>query len=391
MLARARWRNKMTMIKIHKKAILPKGFVASGVSCGIKRSGKPDLALFFSLTPAVAAGVFTTNTMKAAPVELDLELLKRARTFQGIIVNSGNANCFTGKKGRLAARAMAEAAAQGLGIAPGGMLVASTGIIGRQLPVQKISAATAGLVTALSRKGIHHASRAILTTDTCVKQSTARFSIDGREVTVCAVAKGAGMIAPRMATMLCFILTDAAIGRHALQTALRQAVAGSFNRITIDGCMSTNDSVMVLANAQAGNAPVSSASSRSLFSGALESVCRALARQIVLDAEGSTKLITIRLSGARTDAHAQQAAMAIANSNLFKTAMYGENLNYGRVVAAVGASGVACRQDSFKVSMGSLKRKSILVRVDLGLGTGSAEVLTSDLTPEYVRINAEYS
>lgn len=377
-------------MKVLNKAILPKGFLAAGLSCGIKRSGKPDLALFYSEVPATAAGVFTRNTMKAAPVKLDIELLRRAGKFRAIVVNSGNANCFTGAQGMRNARTMGRSVASVLKAAAHDVFVASTGIIGRQLPVEKISLAAARLAGSLSSDGVRKAARAILTTDTCTKESTVRFACAGATVTVSAVAKGAGMIAPDMATMLCFILTDASLSRGVLKQTLRRTVADSFNCITVDGCMSTNDSVMVLANGASGIS-CNIGNARSLFAKAVSAVCSDLARKIVLDAEGATKLITIELSGARSGEEARKAALSIANSNLFKTAVYGENPNYGRVIAAVGSSGVACRQERLKVSLGDLKAREVRVKVDLGIGNGRVRVLTSDLTPKYVRINAEYS
>jgi len=240
------------MIKLNQ-AVLPPGFLANGVNCGIKKSKKPDLALFYSRLPAKASAKFTTNSIIAAPLQVDRQQLKTGKYFQALIVNSGNANCFTGKQGLDDAWSTIKSTARALKINPRRVLVNSTGIIGKPLPVQKIKKAIGGLVSGLSTAGINQAQKAIMTTDTFAKEITVKFKIGGKAVTVCAVAKGAGMIAPDMATMLCFIFTDAAISKRALDKALSAAVENSFNCITVDGCMSTNDTVIILANAAAGN------------------------------------------------------------------------------------------------------------------------------------------
>jgi glutamate N-acetyltransferase/amino-acid N-acetyltransferase len=386
------------MIRVYKKLILPKGFIASGLHCGIKRK-KPDLALFYSTVAAKAACKFTTNKIQAAPLLVCKEHLKKAKLFQAIIVNSGNANCFTGKIGIKDAQETTLATAKALGIKKESVLVASTGIIGRRLSVQKIKNAVGQLVGKLSPSRINKAKLAIMTTDTFSKEITLKIRIGKKVVTISGIAKGAGMIAPNMAspehirraTMLCFIFTDAYITQRALTQALDKAVDNSFNCITIDGCMSTNDSIIVLANAKAKNDLIDSHKHYGLFLEGLNKVCLELAKMLVKDAEGGTKFIKVEVNQAKSPKDARLAALAIANSNLFKTAVYGENPNFGRIVAAVGASGARVAEDKIKIKVSPLHHKEIDVYVSLGLGRGEATVYTSDLTEEYVKINAEYN
>jgi len=378
-------------MRIYKKAVLPYGFKAAGISCGIKKSGKSDLALFYSSFPAKAVGLFTTNKMQAAPVILCKNFLGQGGLFRAILVNSGNANCFTGKKGLEGSLATANILSKALGVKKESILVSSTGIIGRRLPVEKIKSAVPGLIKKLSSQGIREAARAIMTTDTFSKAVTAKLNIGGKVVTICGIAKGAGMIAPNMATLLVFILTDIYLAQGLLKKALKGAVAGSFNCITVDGCMSTNDSVILLANGVSGNTKTISARDFGLFRNALNTVSLELAKMIVRDAEGASKFIEIRVSGAEDFNQARKAALAIANSNLFKTAIYGENPNFGRIIAAVGASGIDVAEKNLKIKASSLKKKDILVNVSLGAGNARAVVYTSDLTPEYIKINAEYN
>jgi glutamate N-acetyltransferase/amino-acid N-acetyltransferase len=378
-------------MKLFRKAILPLGFKASGLACGVKKSGKLDLALFYSEFPAKGACLFTTNKIQAAPVKVSKDHLRLTRSFQAIIANSGNANCFTGRQGFLDAQAMARAAADALSLRKENILVNSTGVIGKKLPIEKIASAIPALVKGLSRQGIDKAKKAILTTDLFVKEVCVRVNIANKPVTICGVAKGAGMIAPNMATMLAFILTDAHIGRDALNKALTVAVNESFNCITVDGCMSTNDSVMVLANAAAANKAIVGGRDLEIFTQALNLVCLELAKMVVRDAEGASKFIKITVDKAKSDHEAKRAALGIANSNLFKTAIFGENPNFGRIVAGIGASGVAVSEEGLRMKVSPLKKKEIHVKVSLGEGKGSATVYTSDLTPEYIRINAEYN
>ncbi len=378
-------------MKKYDKGILPLAFKASAVASGIKRSGKPDLALFFSEVPARAACAFTTNSIVAAPVVLSKAHLEEGNSFQAIIANSGNANCSNGKAGLKGALLTAQALARETGLKPANILVASTGIIAKPLPVEKIKQAIPGLAAGLSAKGIDKAAKAIMTTDTFAKAFTVKLAIGRRTVTICGVAKGAGMIAPDMATLLSFIFTDANISQAALKQALRLAVRDSFNCITVDGCMSTNDSVMLLANGAAGNPLITGAGSLDKFTQGLSLVCLELARMIVKDAEGASKFIRIKVGSAASHKEAKQVALAIANSNLFKTAVYGQNPNFGRIAAAAGASGVKVKEEKFKVKVSSLKKRDIDVEVSLGMGREGAVVYTSDLTPEYIKINAEYN
>jgi glutamate N-acetyltransferase/amino-acid N-acetyltransferase len=379
-------------MKIYKKAILPLGFKAKGIASGIKKSGKLDLALLYSDIPAKAACQFTINKIQAAPIQLNKIHLKKSKRFQAIIVNSGNANCFTGEPGLRDAEETAKELAKALNTKKENILVASTGIIGRRLPLLKIKKAVPELVTGLSKEGINKTKIAIMTTDTFSKEITVKFNLGKRTVTICGIAKGAGMIAPNMATMLTFILTDALISQQALNKALKVCVDNSFNCITIDGCMSTNDSIMMLANGQAKNALIDNKGENfNTFTKVLQTVCAELAKMIIKDAEGATKFIRIRVDKAKSFTQARQVAKAIANSNLFKTAIYGENPNFGRIVASIGASGVDVKEKDIKIRVSPLKKKEIKVDVLLNQGDDCAIVYTSDLTPEYIRINAEYN
>ncbi|MFA5361960.1 MAG: bifunctional glutamate N-acetyltransferase/amino-acid acetyltransferase ArgJ [Candidatus Omnitrophota bacterium] len=379
------------MMKIIKKAILPKGFKANGSASGIKKSGKLDLALIYTDVPAIAAGKFTCNKVQAAPLKVNKLHLKKNKLFRAILANSGNANCFTGRQGFPDAVRSAAVLGRALGVKKEAILVASTGIIGKRLPIGMIEKAVPGLVRGLSAQGIAKAQKAIMTTDVFAKEVTAVFDAGGVPVTVCGIAKGAGMIAPHMATMLCFVMTDALISPGALRTALDGAVEDSFNCITVDGCMSTNDNVIVLANGAAGNPCIRTGSHGAPFFKALRAVCLELAMMMVRDGEGATKFIRITVRQGRTAKESRQVALAIANSNLFKTAVYGENPNFGRIVAAAGASGIEVNEEDLRVKLGPLNRRDIEVDVSLGRGRAGATVYTSDLTPEYIKINAAYN
>lgn len=378
-------------MRIYKKAFLPARFAANGLNCGIKKTGEFDLALIYSETMARVCCCITANKIKAAPLQVNMLHMKRARGFRAIVANSGNANCFTGRQGITDAGSTALSLAEILKVKKEEVLVASTGIIGRRLPLGKIQKAVPKLVKGLSVKGIDNASRAIMTTDTVPKKVTVRFNIGDRPVTICGIAKGAGMIAPNMATMLTFITTDAFISQGALDKALGISVEESFNCITVDGCMSTNDTVIIMANGASGNTLIDKGKNFDIFLKALKLVCLELAKMIVRDAEGSTKFIEIKVIGARSRDDAKKAALAIANSSLFKTAVFGENPNFGRVVAAVGASDAEFEERRLKVKMSSLNRKDVKIQVSLGSGVSSVTIYTSDLTPEYIKINAEYN
>jgi glutamate N-acetyltransferase/amino-acid N-acetyltransferase len=374
-----------------KKAVLPKGFRANGIACGLKKSGKLDLALFYSEHPAKASCKFTTNRIQAAPLKVSKKNLAKAGFFQAIIANSGNANCFTGKAGLKDADDTVKSLGMALKLKKEKILINSTGVIAKRLEVSKIKKAIPLLVAGLSKDGIARAKRAIMTTDLFAKEITVKFNIGSKTVTLCGIAKGAGMIAPNMATMFAFIFTDANITQGALNKALKSCVDNSFNCITVDGCMSTNDSVMALANSAAGNKLIAKGANLAVFTKALNSVCLELAKMIIRDGEGASKFIEIKVSGAKTFQEARLAALSIANSNLFKTAMYGENPNFGRIAAAVGGSAVTMKEELFRTRVSPLKKKDIKVEVFLNIGKASATVYTSDLTPEYIKINAEYN
>lgn len=378
-------------MKIYKKAVLPIDFLANGLACGIKKSGKLDLALFYSLSQAKAACQFTTNRILAAPIKLNKKLLKVSSNFRAIIVNSGNANCFTHKAGLKDAEGVTASLSAKLRVKQTEILVASTGIIARRLPVIKIKKAIPHLIAGLSKDGIYKAQKAIVTTDKFTKGVTVKFNTGSRTVTVCGIAKGAGMIAPSMATMLVFILTDACVAQAALDKALRVCVNESFNCITVDGCMSTNDSVILLANGTAKNKLIYSGRNFNLFTAALKYVCLELAKMVVRDAEGASKFIQIKVKGAKSFQEARAAALSVANSNLFKTAVYGQNPNFGRIVAGLGQAGVGLREEDLKIKVSPLNKKDIFVEVHMKRGGSSATVYTSDLTPEYIKINAEYN
>jgi len=373
------------------KAILPAGFKANGVACGLKKSGKADLALLYSEAPALASVKFTTNSIIAAPLAVSKKHLKSAKKIQAVLVNSGNANCFTGKAGIKDAELTCGYVALRLKIAKNSVLVNSTGIIGKKLDITKIKQGVPELVSGLSSSGIQKAEKAIMTTDTFSKEVSVSLKIGSKTISLCGIAKGAGMIAPDMATMLCFIMTDARVTKRALDKSLSAAVDKSFNCISVDGCMSTNDTVLLLANGIAGNKIISGGKSLQVFSQALGLVCLELAKMVVKDGEGATKFIQIDVCQAKNFQEAKKIALNIANSALFKTAVFGENPNFGRVAAAVGASGFKINENQLKIKLGSLKQKQVKLIVSLSRGNSKATVYTSDLTPEYIKINAQYN
>jgi len=367
------------------------GFAANGLCCGIKRSGKLDLSLIYSQTKAVAAGVFTKNSVKAAPLLVSQKHLRNSSA-QAIICNSGNANCFTGLSGIQVAVQTAKKTADVLSIAPEDVIVTSTGIIGKPLPVKKILKAAPVLAKGLTVKGSKRAAQGMLTTDTCVKECAVKIRIAGKPVTVGACAKGSGMIEPNMATMLCFVTTDALISSAILKSALKESSEKSFNRITVDGCMSTNDMVVVLANGAAGNKRITTkGKDYQAFVKALDHVCLDLAKKIVRDGEGATKFIEICVKRAPHQRAALKAAKAIANSVLVKTAAFGCNPNWGRVAAAVGSLELNIAEKDIKIKFSSFKKKNIQIMVDLNKGKATETVYTSDLSYDYIRINGEYN
>ena len=370
----------------------PKGFKANGIHCGIKRSGKPDLTLIASEIPAAGAAVFTSNSVKAAPLLVSQRHIKE-NIVQAVIVNSGNANCFTGHFGLLYAEKTTELIAKLLKIPSAYVLVSSTGIIGKPLPFEKIQDSAQKLVKGLNIGAAHKAAQAILTTDTKTKEIAVQISLNGKKAVIGACAKGSGMTAPNMATMLSFITTDAAINKNMLKAALKQSVDQSFNLITIDGCMSTNDMVVVMANGLAENKKITNKGKDfNIFCDALTHVCRSLAKQIVLDAEGATKFIQINVNSAENKIQAKQIGLAIANSNLVKTAAFGSNPNWGRVAAAVGSLGIKkITEKNLKIKFSPFDKKEISVSVDVNLGKAKTTIYTSDLSYEYVKINGEYN
>ncbi|MBF0478190.1 MAG: bifunctional glutamate N-acetyltransferase/amino-acid acetyltransferase ArgJ [Candidatus Omnitrophica bacterium] len=370
----------------------PQGFKASGLCCGIRKSGKFDLGLIFSEVPCVAAGVFTKNSVVAAPLVISKKHLKNGKA-QAMIVNSGNANCYTGELGLLHAYLTTEVIAKKLGILTTDVLVTSTGIIGKTLPYEKIEKAAEELVNSLSKTGSSNFEKAILTTDLIVKEKTVEITVAGKKVVIGGCAKGSGMIAPNMATMLGFVNTDVAISPKLLKEALAYAVELSFNRITVDGCMSTNDMVTIFANGKAGNKVITTKGKDfEVFQEALNFVCLDLAKKVVMDGEGATKFITVNVVWAKTQKHAHDMAMAVANSNLVKTAAFGCNPNWGRVAQAVGSLGIPyVNEKHMEIEFSPFDKKEISITVKFNQGKHNATVYTSDLSNEYVRINAEYN
>ncbi|MEJ2134436.1 MAG: bifunctional glutamate N-acetyltransferase/amino-acid acetyltransferase ArgJ [Desulfofustis sp.] len=389
-----------------------KGFSLSAVPAGIKYQDRLDLGLVCSSTPAVAAGVFTTNQVKAAPVLLSIDRLKQGRC-QALLVNSGNANACTGKEGMEAAVYTSRLVAEALAIPEDMVLVSSTGVIGLPLNVAAFEKHMGSLVANLSEDHFAQVAEAIMTTDTVPKTVARTLAVGGREVKFLGMAKGSGMIMPDMATMLAFILTDAQISFPELNSALKAAVETTFNRITVDGDTSTNDMVLVLANGAADNPWIEDDQhpDYGLFRDCLEEICKELALKIVEDGEGATKLITIRVCGAKEDHEAEKMARTVANSSLVKTAFFGEDANWGRILGAMGRSGIRFNPDRVDIAFGDvvivrngvaqgseaekratqvLKNNQFTVCIDLQDGTGCEEVYTCDLSIDYVKINADY-
>lgn len=389
---------------------LPAGFQAAGVGCGLKKAGGLDLALFASAPPCTAAGVFTTNRVKAAPVLYDQALIAAGGTFRAVVANAGNANACTGRQGEADTRQTAAWAAAGLGCAPEAVLVLSTGVIGVPLPMEQVRPGVQQALAALSPQGWEAASRAILTTDTRPKTA---FAAAPAGYTLAGFAKGAGMIAPNMATMLAVILTDARVPAGTLQQCLQAAAEQSFNRIVVDGDMSTNDTVLLLANGASGVAV--EGAELAAFQELLGQVCRSLAQSVVRDGEGATRLVCVQVHGARDEAEARQVGRAIATSPLCKTAFYGADPNWGRFLCAAGYSGAAIQPEKIGIWLESEDGRRVrlveggapaaydegaasalmqlpewALHLDLGRGPAEAELWTCDLSEEYVRINGHY-
>jgi glutamate N-acetyltransferase/amino-acid N-acetyltransferase len=389
--------------------IMCPGFKAAGVASGLKKKGQKDLGLIYSQTPATVAGLFTKNRIKAAPVLLDMELIKSG-VCQAVIVNSGNANCCTGQQGMRDAKTMTRLAASELGISNDLVFVASTGVIGAPLPIEKIKTAVPGLVESLQPEGIIDLARSIMTTDTVPKTASAQGVVEGKAFTVTGVAKGAGMIRPDMATMLCFVCTDVGASSDILKETLVKAADRSFNRISIDGDTSTNDTVMVMANGLSG-AVIQSVAHKNIFQKVLDQILLDLAKQIVRDGEGVTKLVEIRVRGAVSDSDARNVADTVAHSPLVKTSFFGEDANWGRIVGAVGRAnaeidpekidvyfddvqmvkaGMGCGKAAEAEATTVLCKPEFIVTIDLNMGRGSDLMYTCDFSVDYVRINADY-
>ncbi|MBO4548170.1 MAG: bifunctional glutamate N-acetyltransferase/amino-acid acetyltransferase ArgJ [Abditibacteriota bacterium] len=385
-----------------------KGFSASGVYCGLKQKGL-DVALVWSDRPAVCAGVFTTNAFKAAPVVYDREILARGGSVRAVVLNAGNANACTGIRGSRDVSDTCAEAASLLSVQPHEVLAASTGIIGVPMPMDKLLDGVRKAAACLSPDGGRDASEAIITTDTCAKRVSASFRQGGVTVTIGGMSKGAGMINPDMATTLTVITTDANIGRPALQRALGSAAETSFNALTVDGDMSTNDTCLVLANGAAGAPEIEyDTPEYCAFEKALGEVMTGLARLLAADGEGATKYMEITVKGAATVSDARRAAKAIGNSPLVKTAVFGEDPNWGRVLCAAGYSGARVDPSAASLWFGdilivkngepvpgadarpALKNKEVFITLDLGIGSGEAVCFSCDFSYDYVKINGEY-
>ncbi len=410
---------KTSPLKVAPASALPRGFRFAAVNCGLRKPPSLDLGLILADKPVAAAGVFTQNLVQAAPVLLSREHLRKAAPrMRAVIVNSRNANCATGPAGEAAAAATAREVARAIGCDTEQVLVCSTGVIGLPMRVERILAAVPGLVPAATctAETFEGFTRAIMTTDTRPKWAASRCRLGGRSVRLLGCCKGAGMIHPQMATMLAYVVTDAAIRPSVLQRALATAVRTTFNSITVDGDTSTNDTLLVLASGEAGNRPITSAAGSGAerdyqaFTRALEQVCHSLALQIVSDGEGASHVIEIEVRGATSDGAAEQVARTIAGSPLVKTMFAGADPNWGRVLAAAGRAGVKFDPHKTDVYLGGiltcrggvehpfgeaeahdrLLRDFVPVVVDLGGGSGKARVWTCDFTTDYVHINASY-
>jgi glutamate N-acetyltransferase/amino-acid N-acetyltransferase len=385
------------------------GFKFSGVAAGLKKNGQKDLGLIYSETPANVAGVFTRNQIKAAPVLLDMQRIT-AGVCRAVIVNSGNANCCTGATGMQDAISMARWTAAKLNIPEEQVLVASTGVIGEPLDVEKVRRALPELINTLDVDGISVLAEAIMTTDTVPKVVTQKGRLGDAFFTVTGVAKGAGMIRPDMATLLCFVVTDVAAEPELLKEMLATAADRTLNRITVDGDTSTNDTALLIASGLSG-VVIGGDAARKEFQGILDAVLMSLARKLIRDGEGATKLVEIAVKGARSDADAYQIADTVAHSNLVKTALFGEDANWGRILAAAGRAGVPIQSETMdiyfadvlmvKSGMGCgkkaearatqiLKQAEYTITIDLKGGTGASSVITCDFSIDYVKINADY-
>ncbi|MDP8262766.1 MAG: bifunctional glutamate N-acetyltransferase/amino-acid acetyltransferase ArgJ [Candidatus Ancaeobacter aquaticus] len=386
----------------------PKGYKAGGISCGTKTKGKKDLSFVVSDIPAVAAGVFTTNEVKAAPVKLTQKHLRNGM-LQAIITNSGVANACTGNEGMENALKMAQATKEALDLKKSTLVaVCSTGVIGKQLPIKKIQKGAHELSSKLSRHGGVEAAESIMTTDTHAKHCAVKCKISGKEISIGGIAKGSGMIEPNMATMLSYITTDCAISEKLLRKALQQSVDKSFNCISVDGDMSTNDTVLIMANGSAENKQIAQEDSNyKIFCNALDMVTTYLAKLVVGDGEGATKFVEVNVKGAQSDSDAHDVARAVTRSNLFRVALYGEAPYWGRIMSAIGSSGVLIKEEKLSIQVNGknivsngisdenkvaimknqLKKKNIIITIDLNQKKGSACMWMCDLSHGYVAVN----
>ena len=397
----------------HKKAgvCYPQGFTAAGVRAGVKKNGNLDVAVIYTEKEAAVAGVFTKNLVAAAPVHLS-KIVVGTGTAHAIVANAGCANACTGEQGIRDAEKMATVTAKELNCRADDVIVASTGLIGSNLPMDKVEAGIKDAVKNLSREGSVNAGNAIITTDTYSKACATEVEIGGVEVRFGAIAKGSGMIRPDMATMFCFITTDADIDQKILQEALRDAVEISFNCLSVDGDMSTNDSVVILANGAAGNKKiVDKGDDYQKFYDTLKDICVEMTKKIAADGEGASKFLTLNVTGAESFAAAKKVGMAVANSPLVKTAFFGQDANPGRTICAVGYSGVHIIPEKTSIKFGELTvydkglvtkfdadamkkilaEHDIVVDIDLGIGNTAATVYTCDLSFQYIKINADYT
>ena len=399
----------------------PKGFIAAGIAAGLKSTGAKDLALIVSQSEAIAAGVFTTSQVRAACVDYCRQCLQKKASARAILCNAGQANAATGEAGWSDAKESAKLLARELNIDPNAVLLASTGVIGKRIKMEQLREGILPLVRAANENGGGDAAKAIVTTDLVTKEIALETSIEGRPVRIGGIAKGSGMIAPNMATMLGFVTCDAAVSTGLWHQMLKRAVDKSFNQITVDGDTSTNDCVLALANGQSRTTAITEKSSNAhKLEAMLTEVCQYLAKAIARDGEGATCLIEVRVSGAPDDKAASQVAKTIAGSSLVKSAVFGRDPNWGRIAAAAGRAGVKFHQDELNIKLGDLtlmqngqplefdrdaasnylkqaaageylKEDTVLIAVDIGLGSGKSTAWGCDLTYKYVEINAEYT
>ncbi len=399
----------------------PKGFQAAGITAGLKPSGTPDLALIFSETDAIAAGVFTTSQVRAACVDYCREKLQAKPSARAILCNAGQANAATGQAGWLDAIESAQSVAQALNISTDAVLVASTGVIGQRIKMDVLKAGVPQVVAQLSHEGSDQAAQAICTTDLVPKSIALETQIDHRPVRIGGIAKGSGMIHPNMATMLAFVTCDAGISPHLWQEMLGRAVDKSFNQITVDGDTSTNDTVYALANGQSRTPAITEMTAEAeKLEAMLTEVCVHLAKAIARDGEGATCLVEVQVTGAPSDAAARKVAKTVVGSSLVKSAIFGRDPNWGRIAGAAGRAGVPFDQENLRIQLGEfvmldqgqpqpfdrqaaneylkqaaageyLKNDTVLIQVDLGAGSGSGVAWGCDLSYDYVKINAEYT